>query len=279
MRLGAGKHLAYDVSHNNLIVYSSDGSRVPEDDDWSADGGPATRNIVAEAAAEAGVTCLDPSPSTRGDSSLSADLLRPPPPPAAEDKGSDNGSADAIDHALQANSAHAHFARTVEPVAEEGRPPPVPPHTPIPPAQLGPRTQVHVDHTSTDPTPMAGWAPRHDNDTHRLGVLNPDLDAWVKADRGDLNNYRKFGALQSISKSDLPAGRTESRDDVHASLQRLDGEFDPCPYKLKLPDRPLEFQTKPQGAGGSGLGECAIARHSIAQCLMQCLTAGYPTTG
>ena len=205
VRLGAGKHLAYDVSHNNLIVYSSDGSGVPEDDDWSADGGPATRNIVAEAAAEAGVTCLDPSPSTRGGSSLSTDLLRPPPPPAAEDEGSDDGPADAIDHALQANSARAHSAGTVEPVVEAGRPPPVPPHTPIPPAQLGPRTRAHVDHTSTDPTPM-GWAPRHNNDTHRLGVPNPDLDAWDKADRDDLNNYRKFGALQSISKSDLPDG-------------------------------------------------------------------------
>ena len=32
VRLGAGKHLAYDVSHNNLIVFSSDGSGVPEDD-------------------------------------------------------------------------------------------------------------------------------------------------------------------------------------------------------------------------------------------------------
>ena len=206
VRLGAGKHLAYDVSHNNLIVFSSDGSGVPEDDDWSADGGPATHNIVAEAAAEAGITCLDPSPSTRGGSSLSADLLRPPPPPAAEDEGSGDGPADAIDHALQANSARAHSAGTVEPVVEAGRPPPVPPHTPIPPAQLGPRTRAHVDHTSTDPTPMAGWAPRHNNDTHRLGVLNPDLDAWDKADRDDLKNYRKFGALQSISKSDLPAG-------------------------------------------------------------------------
>ena len=53
---------------------------------------------------------------------------------------------------------------------------------------------------------MAGWAPIHTGDTHRMGILNPDLDAWAQAGRDDLDNYRRFGALRSISKLDLPAG-------------------------------------------------------------------------